>query len=71
MSKLRSLSALHDKFEGYLVIKHEIKSNVGFKMCSLFTLMIHANITGVEADVVLVFEAFILSHAEQHSIFHF
>lgn len=32
--------------------------------------MIHANITGVEADVVLVFIAFILRHTEQHSIFH-
>lgn len=39
-------------------------------MCSWFTLMIHANITGVEADVVLVFIAFILRHTEQHSIFH-
>lgn len=32
--------------------------------------MIHANITGVEADVVLVFIAFVLRHTEQHSIFH-
>lgn len=32
--------------------------------------MIHANTTSVEADVVLIFIAFILHHTEQHSIFH-
>lgn len=32
--------------------------------------MIHADITGVEADVVLVFIAFVLRHTEQHRIFH-
>lgn len=39
-------------------------------MCSWLTLMIHANITGVEADVVLVFISFVLRHTEQHSILH-
>ena len=39
-------------------------------MCSRFTLMIHADVTGVEADVVLVFIAFILCYTEQHSMFH-
>lgn len=34
------------------------------------TLMIHANTTGVEADVMLIFVAFILHHTEQHTIFH-
>lgn len=32
--------------------------------------MIHANVTGVEAEVVLVFIAFVLRHTEQHSILH-
>lgn len=34
------------------------------------TLVIHANAVGVEADIVLIFTAFVLSHAEQNSIFH-
>lgn len=33
--------------------------------------MIHANIAGVEADVVLVFITLVLRHTKQHSIFHF
>lgn len=32
--------------------------------------MMHANTAGVEADVVLVFMAFVLSDAEQNTIFH-
>lgn len=32
--------------------------------------MIHANAAGMEADVVLVFVAFVLSDTEQNSIFH-
>lgn len=36
----------------------------------MVTLMIHANTTGVEADVMLIFVAFILHHTEQHTIFH-
>lgn len=38
--------------------------------CCWFTLVIHADITGVEADVVLVFIAFILRYTEQNSVFH-
>ena len=32
--------------------------------------MIHANTTGVEADVVLVFISLILRDTEQHSVLH-
>lgn len=38
--------------------------------CRRFTLMMHANTAGVEADVVLVSIAFVLSDAEQNAIFH-
>lgn len=34
------------------------------------TLVIHGTIGHVEADIVLVFEAFVLRHTEQHRIFH-
>lgn len=34
------------------------------------TLVIETDVIGVEADVVLVFVAFVLRHAEQHPILH-
>ena len=50
---------------------HECTCRHSVNKCRWFTLMIHADITGVEADVVLVFIAFILRYAEQHGIFYF
>jgi len=34
------------------------------------TLVIHADVTGVEADVVLVLEALVLRHSEHRGVLH-